>query len=199
MKILIGTPIHECKDYSIPRWLVSLKELDWPDKHILLVDNSIGTSYADDLRLTTGYRTLHIDVDTGDPEERVGIAEEKIREIILNEGYDYWFAWDCDILLPSYALKELVKFCEEFDVVLHAYPDRVGAGQYNVGGRFGCALIKRNVLAQYGFLLQYGEIDPLNPNCWHGTEPWFLRRVIRGGGKYVELYGLIRPIVHLNE
>jgi len=38
------------------------------------------------------------------------------------------------------------------------------------------------------------------PDCWHGTDAWFNKRVMREPeGRFVEFYGLVKPILHLNE
>ena len=59
---------------------------------------------------------------------------------------------------------------------------------------FGVCLINRQSLEKFGFLLEY----PNMPNCWYGNEVWFKKQVIKGGGSYIEIYGIIKPILHLN-
>jgi hypothetical protein len=43
MKVLIGTPIHQVKDYSMERWLANVRELRaHTPADLVLVDNSPG-------------------------------------------------------------------------------------------------------------------------------------------------------------
>ena len=46
MKILIGTPIHQKKDYAIERWLENVSKLEYP-ADLLMVDNSPGIEYME--------------------------------------------------------------------------------------------------------------------------------------------------------
>lgn len=57
---------------------------------------------------------------------------------------------------------------------------------------FGCSLIKREALEKYGFL---------NPpeRLVNDGEAWFKKRVLENGGNYVDIYGVIKPIYHLND
>ena len=49
MKILIGTPIHECKDYCMERWLKNVSKMEYP-ADLLLVDNSPGLTYVEQVK-----------------------------------------------------------------------------------------------------------------------------------------------------
>src|SRR3989344_7605407 len=44
MKVLIATPIHVSKDYSMQKWLENVSKMDYP-ADLLLVDNSPDLSY----------------------------------------------------------------------------------------------------------------------------------------------------------
>jgi len=49
MKILIGAPIHECKDYCMERWLKNVSKMEYP-ADLLLVDNSPGLTYVEQVK-----------------------------------------------------------------------------------------------------------------------------------------------------
>lgn len=49
MSVLIGTPIHVSKDYSMERWLENVSKLEYP-ADLLLVDNSPGLDYAEEVK-----------------------------------------------------------------------------------------------------------------------------------------------------
>jgi hypothetical protein len=58
----------------------------------------------------------------------------------------------------------------------------------------GCTLINRKCLEKHGFLPER-KLD-----YWRqGDEEWFKRRVLKGGGNYIEVSGVVGPIYHLNK
>ena len=69
MKILIGTPVHQSKDYAMDRWMASVSKFDYPF-NLLLVDNSDQLDYVKKLHGycqrygITNYAIKHIAVDS---------------------------------------------------------------------------------------------------------------------------------------
>ena len=118
MKILIGTPIHQVKDYAMERWLENVSKLEY-QTDLLLVDNSPGTDYVEKVKGycakygITNYRIEHLEIN---PElsvsEIIGRSTEIIRQEVLSHDYDAWFSWECDQLIPNNALRELIKMME---------------------------------------------------------------------------------------
>ena len=125
MKILIGTPIHEIKDYAIRRWLKSVSEIQVDEKcqwHLFMVDNSQNSNYWKKVdkycrQLNfVNYDLIHLDNMTDDDEhekERLGTSREKIRQKLLHENWDYWFSWECDILCPPNILTTLLNYSND--------------------------------------------------------------------------------------
>lgn len=191
MKILLGTPIHESKDYCIKEWLAQLSQFDSSTVDVLLVDNSDSTAYINTLD-SSSYEVYHIEVDSqANQDERISRSREVIRQRVIDENYDYWFSLESDVFVPSNTITELLRFGDEFHAVHHCYPSRYNIDESIVGG-FGCSLIKKEALEEFGFLLEYGKIDSLNPNCWHGSEEWFNTRIFRNGWKYCILNGILQ-------
>lgn len=202
MKILIGTPIHECKDYAMERWLKSVSNLNYPFD-LLIVDNSPDSEYLKKVHKyckkygLTNHRLVHIDVDRDSIlDERLAVSREVIRQVVLTKGYDAWCSLECDVIAPPDALSKLVDLIEDYWMVSHAYPGR--DNQMDVNVEFGIALVKRKALEKYGFAHEYGYVDPLLPDCWYGNDVWFTRRIDRDNeGKYIHVYGTIKPVYHL--
>jgi len=48
MRVLLGTPIHESKDYAMDKWIASVSKFDYPFD-LLMVDNSGNIKYVDRL------------------------------------------------------------------------------------------------------------------------------------------------------
>src|SRR3989344_4571515 len=104
MRILLGTPINEVKDYAVERWLENVSQLllKYP-ADFLMVDNSPGTGYAEKVRKycekykIRNYEIEHLEIGKWQPSaEKIGRSREIIRKKFLSGNYDAWFSWECD-------------------------------------------------------------------------------------------------------
>jgi len=207
-RILIGVPVHISKDYALDRWLKSVSELSYKAEELFLVDNSPSeTKYYEKLKALVPQvvknikvSIIHIDIDEKytDPEERVSFAREEIRKKVLNEGFDWWFSWECDTIAPPDVLDKLLKFGDDFKLIHHTSPLRQEPTM-SFENTFGISLVHRDLLIKYGFLYQWGRVDPFMPKCYHGADSWFNRRVLRGGDAFTEITGLVKPVAHLDK
>lgn len=204
MRILIGTPVHEVKDYSMEKWLENVARLlkEYP-ADFLMVDNSLGLEYVKKVKGyckkygIKKYQIKHLELPTEqDVYERVARSREIIRQEILSHNYDAWFSWECDQLIPTNALDELVRMMKagNFMMVTHNSWSHEISPQPNFD--FGVALIARETLKKYSFILDFGT-DPDMPDTWEPGEAWLRKRVLRDGGSYIEVNGVIDPIYHL--
>ena len=195
MRVLIGTPIHEVKDYSMEKWLENVARLQRQYlADLLMVDNSPGLDYVEKVKGycakygLENYTIKHIEVHQANgADERIGRSREVIRQEILTHNYDAWFSWECDQVIPPDALNKLIQLMGEgnFMMVCHNSWAREIPGEPN--NAFGCTLVSRAPLEKYGFLLEY----PNMPNSWHGGETWFKKQILKGGGNYIEVAGVI--------
>lgn len=203
MKILIGTPIHQIKDYSMERWIQNVSKLQkkFP-ADLLLVDNSPGLDYVKKVKgycVKYGikdYKIEHLEINQEQgADERIGRSREITRQYLLAHDYDAWFSWECDQIIPPDTLDRLISIMNKgnFMLVAHGSPGRLVKSESIAA--FGITLIKREPLEKYGFLLEY----PNMPNVWHAGESWFKKQILEGGGNYIEIFGVIKPIYHLNE
>jgi len=196
MKILIGTPIHQVKDYSMERWLQNVSKLEYP-ADFLMVDNSPGPDYIKRVKNyctkygIKNYKIVHIELPLEqEKHERIARSREIIRQELLARDYDAWFTWECDQIIPTNALGKLVSIMKSGNYMM------VNPNKWNreistdPNTDFGCSLIRRELLEKYGFLNA--------PNNWVDGEAWFKDRVLKGGGNYINIYGIINPIYHLN-
>ncbi|MBF8249470.1 MAG: hypothetical protein HW400_71 [Candidatus Levybacteria bacterium] len=203
MRILLGTPVHECKDYAMERWLESVSKLNYPFD-LLLIDNSENPGYVKKLRAyckkygITNYKLLHIDVARDAIlDERLARCRELIRREILDKNYDAWFSLECDVIAPPDALSKLVNLIENYWMVSHAYPARGIPNGTNA--ELGISLIKQKALVRLGFSNEYGYVNPLLPNSRYGSDVWFIRRIdYASKGKRISVDGIIKPIYHLS-
>lgn len=199
MNILIGTPVHQVKDYSMKRWLenVAKLQLEYP-ADLFMVDNSTGLNYVEKVRGycqkygVKNYRIKHAVFDPAiDPDERIERSQEIIRQEVLSKEYDAWFSWECDQIIPVDALNTLVELMnlENFMMVNCNSWARKSPNEVNTD--LGCVLIKRECLEKTVFLQ--------NGNRFQGIEGYFKVRALKNGSNYLEVYGIINPVYHLDE
>jgi|SRR3989344_756748 len=203
MKILIGTPIHQVKDYSMEKWLKNVAKLKLEySADLILVDNSPGTEYMETVKGyctkygITNYKIVHIDFDQGmsvnTKDKRIETAQKIIREEVLSHDYDAWFSWECDQIIPVDALNKLVELMNIYGVMMVAANSWARNNPAEFNPDMGVTLIAKECLEKHGFLLK-GDTD------WQGNDRWFKERVLKSGGNYIDVYGVINPVYHLDK
>ncbi|MBI2049649.1 hypothetical protein HYT32_01965 [Candidatus Roizmanbacteria bacterium] len=206
MKILIGTPIHRVKDYCMERWLENVARLQSASSaDLLLVDNSPGLDYMGKVKGycakygMTSYKIKHLEIPQEQKMfERVARCREVIRQYLLSKRYDAWFSWECDQIIPINALDKLVRLMNTGDFVMVSHNNWTREIPDLPNFDWGVALIKRQVLEKYSFILEFGT-DPDMPDTWEPGEAWFRKRILRSGDSFLEADGVINPIHHLKE
>lgn len=213
MKILIGTPIHEVKDYCMERWLENVAKLQkLTPTHLLLVDNSSGLDYVKKVKKycqkygVKNYRIEHFELDEKGLDEwigrsqRVEIAQEMIRRVALQGDYNAWFSWECDQIIPETALGELVRVMQMGNymmVVANSWAREI-PDHFNTN--MGVTLIDRRGFEKGWFLPEKdGVISREASDSYDVDETMFKKRILKNHGNYVELFGVINPIYHLNK
>lgn len=211
MKILIGTPIHELKDYSMERWLENVsKFLEVHPGDFLMVDNSPNLSYMEKVKGyckrygIKNYQMKHLEIAQGEEvnksvdeqiHERVARCHEIIRQFILSRDYDAWFSWECDQIIPLDSLDKLIGIMKmgNYMMVNHNIWDK------NVPGGlcfdWGVTLVNRDYLKKYGFLLEFGT-DP-EPDSWYNAQAWYRKRLKRDKSPFIDVCNVIEPVLHL--
>ena len=219
MRILIGTPINQIKDYAMERWLENVAKLEY-DADLLLVDNSPNLDYIKKIKgyckrygvnivgefktskeenviynSTKDCKIMHIEVNEFQPaDEKIGRSREVIRQEVLDGGYDAWFSWHSDQIIPTNTLGKLIEIMDAGNYTM-VHPNAwARETQGEPAADFGCCLIRKWALEKCGFTLEYSD----EPN-WTGNDIRFKKRVLKEGGNYIQIYGIISPIYHLNE
>ena len=203
MKILIGTPIHQIKDYAMRKWLKNVAELQAKSPaDLLLVDNSPNLDYVDKVKGycqklgVRNYQIKHLEIgDLQGRDEKIARSREIIRQHIIDHDYDAWFSWESDQLIPTDTLDRLIKIMEAGNYTIIHPNSWNRVFQCEPQASFGVCLISRPPLEKYTFLLD----TPALRNCWFGGEDWFKKQVLESGGSYIEIYGVIKPIYHLDK
>lgn len=213
MKILIGTPIHRCKDYAMRRWLKNVAKLQKETPaDLLLMDNSPGLSYVEKVKGyckkygIKNYRIKHFEFNQGmsvdKRRDRIEKAEEMISQEILSGDYDCWFSWECDQIIPTNSLKVLIKLMRVGKTMMVTHNSWFRGRTKVYLADFGVALISKKCLKKYESLLRFiasPDYPTMSMERKLGDEGWFKKRVLRSGGNYMDVFGVIGPIYHLEK
>ncbi len=206
MKVLIGTPVHESKDYGLKQWLKSVSEIEVPSSCqwlLYMVDNSPGSHYQDTIRKYcseigfTNYELTNLaDLPDGEDgaKERLGVSREAIRQKLLAQDWDFWFSWECDIICPPNILSVLLRYTADFDVVGHTYPLRsVEPTRYTDAYKelesMGLLLLPKRLFIDYGFMEGVRH---------HPSDVPLINEIIKHGWKWASLHNYL-VIDHLTD
>ncbi len=213
MRILIGTPIHIKKDYCMQRWLTNVSQIRsiYP-ADLLMVDNTVGIEYIKKVHTyckkigITNYKLDHFEAENAKlfPDLarsiNVEIAQELLRQATLKGDYDAWFSWECDQIIPPDTLQKLVQIMKKEAcsmLVINSW-SRKNPGQVNAN--MGVTLISKEALQKGWFLpFEEGKVSYDLKNFYNVDETLFKKRLLQNGGNYIELYGVINPIYHLDQ
>ena len=106
-KILVGAPVCNHYDYCLDRYLEALKSFDYPNYDIFLVDNSDDETFYQKLKFL-GIPIIRKGHDEPSIKMKMILGRNHLREKTLQEGYDYFFNLDQDVIPPRDTLKKLV-------------------------------------------------------------------------------------------
>jgi hypothetical protein len=107
MKVLIAAPTARQKDYCFNEYYQQLIDIEYPEKHVFMVDNSDDEDYVKKLmskgipcgRVTRGGKTST---------EFIAESQNLIRQYALEHNYDYVFMLESDVFIPKGLLAEMV-------------------------------------------------------------------------------------------
>ncbi len=106
-KILVGCPTSENQEYCLNEYSESVKNLNYPNYDILLVDNSKTDKYLKKLK-QKGLPSIKGPWFEG-AIDRIVTSRNIIRKKVLDEGYDYFFSLEQDVIPPRDVLTRLLK------------------------------------------------------------------------------------------
>lgn len=213
MRILIGSPVHQIKEYCIERWLHNVQQVrnEYP-ADFLMIDNTEGDTFVEKIQATceknkyTKYSIEHFEVVNAQlaPDKarhvNVEISQELLRQATLRGKYDAWFSWECDQIIPADTLKKMVRISKKqpSDMLVVNSWSRTDPNELNAN--MGITLLNRSALQKAWFLpFQEGQVSFDLKDFYNVDETLFKKRLLKAGGTYIELYGVIAPILHLDK
>jgi len=107
MNVLVASPVFEGMKYCFEEFLESVKNLDFPDYDVLIVDNSRTNYFFNELR---GKGVNVIKDETSDEKNKLRLisSRNKIIDYAIEKGYDYILMMDSDVIAPKTILKDLL-------------------------------------------------------------------------------------------
>lgn len=105
-KVLVGCPTSDLKGYALERYTEGVKDLDYKSFDLLLVDNSKTDDYLKKIK------SLGLPVVKGPYNEsarqRIIGSRNIIRQKVLDEGYEYFFSLEQDVVPPKDVIQRLL-------------------------------------------------------------------------------------------
>ena len=190
--VLVACPTYDGKAYALDAYLASYRAQDYPERDLLLVDNSPNEDYA---RRIAGEGVSVIRIARRETFERTfAEAWAVITQVAYEAGYPWVLSWEQDILLPSGAMKNLVEYADRRDLRLlaHGYDTRPSVSAATNGrevweAEYGITLISTDVLYSYFTSPTAGAKDTTMIEEWSQL-----------AGKFECIYGLTQS-VHLDD
>jgi len=117
--VLIGSPIHEHKEYVVREFLDNVRTLEG-DFDFVAVDNTRLPDFAS--KLKTEYPDFWFERVPwcSNAFYRMVLSYNKIREIAMNGGYDYLLTLECDVFPPKDIIPKFIGYNKK--VVAGVYP-----------------------------------------------------------------------------
>ena len=121
-RVLVGCPTSDSKAYCFDRFLGGLKSLTYENFEVCLVDNSKSEDYykllqthAKNFEKETGKRfhVLRNGVQIEKARQRVVFCRNLLRKKALDEGFDYFFSLEQDVIPPPDIIERLLSHKKE--------------------------------------------------------------------------------------
>lgn len=105
-KVLIGCPTCDLYEYSLQRYVDAVKEIDYDNFDLVLVDNSKNSDYVKKIE------KLGIKVIKGpyyeNVKQRIVDSRNLLSEYAIQHDYDYFLSLEQDVLPPKNVIQQLL-------------------------------------------------------------------------------------------
>ena len=105
-KVLVGCPTSEHKKYCLNEFAEAVKKLNYDNFDVLIVDNSESDAYLAQLK-QSGLNAVKGKWFPG-ARDRIVHSRNMIKDYALNNGYDYFFSLEQDVIPEPDILKKLL-------------------------------------------------------------------------------------------
>jgi hypothetical protein len=107
-KILLASTINVVKSYCLFDWLEHIKELDYPNLDIFLVDNSPSPDFSNKIQ-GLGFNCVWEDPKGRESRYFMTASNERCRvKFLSNPEYTHFYSLECDIFPPKDIIQKLL-------------------------------------------------------------------------------------------
>jgi len=110
-KILVGCPTCDLYEYVLDDYAKAVKKLQGPSYDVVLVDNSKDDDFLEKIRLKGIYAMKIPYAESA--KERIMQSRNRLRKKVLEEGYEWFFSLEMDVMPPPDVLERLLKWKEK--------------------------------------------------------------------------------------
>lgn len=111
-KILVAAPTFSEMKYCQDEFFHAVKNIDYSNYDILIVDNSENNDYFNELQRIDWIKIIR-DCVSGSGFEKVVSSRNKIIEYAIENNYDYILMLDSDVIVPRNIIKDLINSKKE--------------------------------------------------------------------------------------
>ena len=105
-KVLVGCPTSFHKEYCLDKYAAGIKSLTYKNFDVFLVDNSKDDAYFDKIK-KAGLPVMKGPWFEG-AMDRIITSRNVLRQKVLDEGYDYFFSLEQDVIPPKDAIQRML-------------------------------------------------------------------------------------------
>jgi len=105
-KILVGCPTYDGKAYCLKEYAEAVKNLDYDNYKVILVDNSEDEDYYGKIK-QLGIEAWHFNEKGFSAREKIAACRNLLRKIAVGD-YDYFLSLEQDVMPPKNIIKKLL-------------------------------------------------------------------------------------------
>jgi glycosyltransferase involved in cell wall biosynthesis len=108
-KVLVACPTYSGMSYCLEKFIERIKNLNYPNYDILLIDNSEDDDYFNKISSIDKIAVLKDKTIEKNPRKKIVDSRNKIIDYALQNKYDYILMMDQDVIPPKEIITELLK------------------------------------------------------------------------------------------
>jgi len=117
-RVLVGCPTYDGKEYCLKEYIEGLKSLTYDNFEVCIADNSRKPEYFKKIREIAGdwnsgrkqkFSVKKVGYNSDIARQRIVESRNVLREKALNEGFDYFFSLEQDLIPPPDCIERLLE------------------------------------------------------------------------------------------
>ncbi len=125
LRVLVGCPVSDYHSYCTKDYISTITNLTYPNYDVLLVDNSKTNNFFKSLKKQRRINIMRSKYNEN-PRERIINSRNILRQHVLDNGYDYFFSLEQDVIPPNNVLEVLTS--HKKDIISGIYCGNIKVG-----------------------------------------------------------------------